>query len=329
MALNLSDNQLLKRYLLGEVPRHLRKQIEKKFFEDDSFFDRLLYVEEQLMADYVYGKLTEDERLRFESSFLTSPKRQQRVEELRDKTTASVSQGGAEKKRLREQKGRYSLLERLRTLADRFRSVKMMQLAFASLLIIFLIALWMLYVRRAADPSTLSTEQPRMQGSPQVAAGSPSPGKIDVSSTSATPQPNASPILTPTISPGNVNPQRPTRNSGTPSSEGSSVAVVLVPGLLRGGSQLPVVRITPDTGRVALRATLFERKYETYGAELLTEEGRVVQRLPARKPQAADSVNFEIPSRLLTEDFYYLNLYGIAGDGTKTPVDKYPFNVEK
>src|SRR5690242_5480893 len=67
-------------YLLGALPEKRRDEIEQKFFEDDDFHLEVEIVEEELFDDYLQNKLPEPERHRFETHFLASPLRRQRLQ---------------------------------------------------------------------------------------------------------------------------------------------------------------------------------------------------------------------------------------------------------
>ena len=55
MDQKISGNETLKRYLLGELPRYQRKQIEREFFNDTDFLKQLLDAERKLIAAYDQG----------------------------------------------------------------------------------------------------------------------------------------------------------------------------------------------------------------------------------------------------------------------------------
>lgn len=74
-----TDGRLVK-YLLGQLPEADRDRLEEQYFVDDDLFGELLDAEEQLINDYVNGRLSAAVRERFESHFLTQPGRRRRVD---------------------------------------------------------------------------------------------------------------------------------------------------------------------------------------------------------------------------------------------------------
>ena len=73
----------LTRYLLGDVSDKERLEIEDRYLSDEEFFDELLVAEDELIDDYVRGRLSRADRDSFESNFLCSPAREERVKSAR------------------------------------------------------------------------------------------------------------------------------------------------------------------------------------------------------------------------------------------------------
>ena len=74
------DEQLLVRYLLGELSEEEQSQLEERYFADDDFYSELRATERDLIDDYVRGRLSGRRREQFESRFMASPERRQKVE---------------------------------------------------------------------------------------------------------------------------------------------------------------------------------------------------------------------------------------------------------
>lgn len=70
-------------YLLGELSEADRAELEDLYLADQEFFDRLLAAEDDLIDDYVQGRLSKKESSLFEQNFLTSPERIDRVRSAR------------------------------------------------------------------------------------------------------------------------------------------------------------------------------------------------------------------------------------------------------
>ena len=75
-----AKQDVLERYLLGEVSEKEREEIEQSFFAEDGLFDQLADVQNDLVDSYVQGKLSSAQRKRFEERFLTTSSGIARVE---------------------------------------------------------------------------------------------------------------------------------------------------------------------------------------------------------------------------------------------------------
>jgi hypothetical protein len=74
-----SQEDLIKRYLLGELSGAERTELEDEYFGDESKYDRLCKAEDELIDRYARGALSEADRERFERSYLTNPRRRRHV----------------------------------------------------------------------------------------------------------------------------------------------------------------------------------------------------------------------------------------------------------
>jgi hypothetical protein len=73
------EEDVMARYLLGELPDAEQEVLEQKLFLDDDWFDRLRVVEMELIDDYVQGNMSAADRAQFEQGFLTTPERAEKV----------------------------------------------------------------------------------------------------------------------------------------------------------------------------------------------------------------------------------------------------------
>lgn len=74
-----SQEDLIKRYLLGELSAAEQVALEDEYFGDESKYDRLCKAEDELLDRYTRDTLSEADRERFERSYLTNPWRRRRV----------------------------------------------------------------------------------------------------------------------------------------------------------------------------------------------------------------------------------------------------------
>jgi hypothetical protein len=74
-----SQEDLIKRYLLGELSEAEQTALEDEYFIDPSEYDRLCKAEDELLDAAARGALSEADRERFERSYLTNPGRRRHV----------------------------------------------------------------------------------------------------------------------------------------------------------------------------------------------------------------------------------------------------------
>ena len=68
----------LRQYLLGRLKDDAREEIEKHLLANDEIYQELLIVEDEIVDEYLEGKLEERDRLAFETHFLATPDRQEK-----------------------------------------------------------------------------------------------------------------------------------------------------------------------------------------------------------------------------------------------------------
>jgi hypothetical protein len=73
------DEQLITDFLLGNLPEEEIERLDEMSLADDDFANRLQTVENDLIDAYVRGELSGTHLAQFESAYLRSPKRQEKV----------------------------------------------------------------------------------------------------------------------------------------------------------------------------------------------------------------------------------------------------------
>ena len=73
------NQEMLKRYLFGELGETEQAAMEDAFFADDDLFTELRTLENDLADCYARGEMTGDERARFEKSFAKFPSRGEKI----------------------------------------------------------------------------------------------------------------------------------------------------------------------------------------------------------------------------------------------------------
>ncbi len=74
------NEELIVRYLLGDLPEEEQARLEDRAFSDRKYMQNIVAVESDLIDEYVRGELSDSERRRFERRFLVSSERRRKVE---------------------------------------------------------------------------------------------------------------------------------------------------------------------------------------------------------------------------------------------------------
>src|SRR5688572_30108959 len=93
MATDYNEAEL-RRYLLGDMTDETCAALEQDYFTRQEMFDRVWAAENDLIDSYLDGRLTPDDRSRFERGYLATPGHRDRVaiaRELRAAASAAAS----------------------------------------------------------------------------------------------------------------------------------------------------------------------------------------------------------------------------------------------
>lgn len=79
MSRQSDEEVLMRKYLLGDLDEGRQEQVEERLLRDDGFADRLDAAQDNLIDDYVFNQLTEDDRERFEKNFTLDEERREKL----------------------------------------------------------------------------------------------------------------------------------------------------------------------------------------------------------------------------------------------------------
>jgi hypothetical protein len=301
----LNNEELAKRFLLGNVSESERAAIEDGFLAPDDSYQQLLIAEDDLIDAYVRGELHASERELFERWLLASQNLRERVEFAQ--TLFNSVSGKAVPARVPDRPVSW-----WRSLARAFVS-RRPALAFAfaaALLVIVLGGLWLLTERRRTRPS-----------SEQAKAIQPTPVTPRESSTPNAPA-EAQQARNEERTPARETPTRPAPVIAT---------FTLVPGLVRGENGAGALALPAGATEVRLRLTLEGERYQKYRATLSTPEGRTVWSIEVTNGPSMKSTHLtaSIPADLLKNGDYVLDLSGAKPAGGWESVADYSFRIVK
>jgi hypothetical protein len=80
MSQNLSEERVIRNYLLNDLPENEQDDLEKRLLDDPEFFKTSRLVEGELVDEYARGLLPQNDRVRLEEGLLKSPQQYRRVQ---------------------------------------------------------------------------------------------------------------------------------------------------------------------------------------------------------------------------------------------------------
>jgi hypothetical protein len=307
---------LLIRYLLGDLAEEEQQRVERMFLGDDQQYERLLALEDELFYDYTQGKLSQRERARFEERFLSSEPNRKRV---------ALASAFAHKISESEQAETANSLDFRRQSLKSYFSVRSIRLGFslASLAVLSLVSIWL-----AVGTMRLRNEFDRFRAARLIQEdrlqqhASEERARADELNLKLKRELDENAILKKELN--EIQPP-----SGQQRQNLSTVlSIALSPSIIRDrGPGMKKLQIPPGVRLLKLQLNLKgEVDYKFYQAILLTADGAEIwsqNRLTAKPAGSGKAVVFSLPSRLLIEGDYELRLKGYASDGSSSETGDY------
>jgi hypothetical protein len=302
------DDDLLRRYLLGELAEDERERLQAAYFDDDALFARLLAAEDDLIDAYARGTLTGARRRRFEQRFGQAPDHRRRLGFARALRHAVAPRparaAGPPPSRPAGGRARWRLSQPWTAVA-------------AAVLFAALLGggWWAAHLadtpplRRAAGPSPVPRPRhPAPAPPPETAA----PGGSEAT---ASPTPQAA------LPPGHPLPL-------------VVASLVLRAGTTRSGGAPAEAVLGPETGALELRLELepeLRAGHARYEVVIQTATGADVFRQGGLEPQgaAAPSLVLRAPAASLTQRDYVVLLNAEQADGSRAYLRGYSFTVTR
>jgi len=280
----MSDDELVRQYLLGDLPGDQTEALEERLLADDGLFELAEALDAEILEDYAQGELTPAQRDRVERYLAASPEGRLRLAVIRGLADIGDIAPAAGK-----------LLPFSRPVADlarprvRFAAIA----AIAAMLVMALAALW-LVTRVPAPP------------------GSKVANRLPVT-----------PVVTPPVEPVPHPPAPPDRPATSPTVPAPAPApVVFVATLalsnLRGEEEIPAFDFPADTGIVELRLTLpaGDAGYPSYRVVLNNAAGGVVTESEGlRAAHGSGRLTLRVDAGRLAAGRYSLAVQGVTAEG--------------
>ncbi len=306
-------------YLLGDLPESEAISLEQKFFADDETFEQMWETENNLVDGYVRGRLSPEDRERFERHYLASPVHRQRVAVARnliEKADPSIAPAAA----VTEPK--VSLRERLSAMFGLSPATWRFALTAATLLLAA-VSLW-LFLDRARlhdELAQLKAENEASRGreqamTDQIAAAQGE--REELASELERLRAERDALTQPTEQPGQTSRSR-------------IFSFLLSPMLIRSGGDPQTLTIPPGTDVVRLQIKAERDDTRRFQVSVRTVEGRQVWEQQRIKPQIDDArsvvINVRIPVGKLAMGDYILTLSATGTTGETEEVNRYFFRV--
>jgi hypothetical protein len=294
------------RYLLGTATEQEKTVIEETLFKDPAALEEVAAVEDELIDDYLSGELTGDERSAFESAYFATAERRERINFAR---------------MLRQRLAGTGAKPPLAPPRTRGRAVPspIFLAAAAVLFAILAFVFGMDSVRAHRQVRELLAErsaatQRELELSRQVGEAQAQAERLDRQ-----------------VAQERSETERLSREiEDLQTSAAKTASLTLIAGLVRGGGNVPAVRVAPDTVSLRLTAPM-QVSYPSYRAAVQTPEGKTLWRGPARPAAAGGgpSISVTVPGKDLPPGDYILSVTGVTTAGREEPAADFSFRVKK
>jgi flagellar biosynthesis GTPase FlhF len=330
MNADLKNQELIARYLLGDLAENQQIDIEDRAFRDEDYRQNIMAVENDLIDEYVRNELSESQRGLFESRFLRSDGRRRRVEFAR-----ALSAGLTEAKTMEPRRAIVSSSigwrESLTTFLQGLAPANRFALAAAALLIIAGGA-WLITqtLRQGAQLARLQANQQSQQDNrqalaQQIEAERKRNQELTAQLENEKQQRGQSDEVAARL-------QREAESKPQPA-RSTMVTLALLAGISRGSNARPKLILPESAQLVRLQIGVEpEDQYQSFRVQLLTQDGRQVltrDHLSASSSRSGKTIGLILPANLITAGQYELALKGVTDTGTSEALGYYYFSVSK
>jgi hypothetical protein len=338
------SEELIDRYLLGDLPEERQAEIEDRAFQDRQYMERILAAESDLIDEYVRGGLSDSQRRLFDSRFLASAERRRKVE-FAKALSSVISEAVVTEKESRHAVAR-THASLWKSFADFFRGLRPLtgfSLAAASLLLVIGISLIVKErMRLRTQVAQLEAEQQTQQRERQSlerrlaeerARGEELSSRLQTEKEQRERSEESARALEREKQELAARSTRPTQPAQT-SPQPPVVTLALLAGIARGNEGTRPKLVLPPSARLVRLQIGIEPgdDYQSFRAELNTQGGQRIlseDNLSARAKGRGRSIILNVPAKLLEAGQYELSLKGRDVAGTTEDIGYYYFEVLK
>lgn len=312
---------LIKRYLLGELSAAEQTALEDEYFLDRAKYEQLCRIEDELIDDYAAGTMPKVDRGRFERSYLTNPQRRRHVEFSKAfaRVLAEESARGSARD-LRRGKNRSWWSQLSETLSGSRLSLRLAFIIPAVLLGIG--GLW--FVAETSQLRSRLAEAQREAETQQQLAKTQARKIAELEAQARTQAEEQKELQ--------VQLQSVKDNGGSRAAPASFI-FALATGVLRDPGQGPPTLVIPKgVEDVGLQLNLAEIKFPRYWVKLLTVDGREIlsrKDLRSTSDRSGDFVLVRIPAQKFASGDNIVSLSGITSTGEVETLSKTILKVRR
>lgn len=296
------NEELIIRYLLGELPEPEVERFDELSVTDDEFSHQVQAVENDLIDAYARGELAGPAREQFQRRLLVTPRQRERVDFARSlaQLTASEAAFGT------AAGASAAAVSWWQSLLSAVRSRLSFQIAFAAVVLIGLLLSTLLLVERARLQKQMQEERAALVREKQILEER--IAKQDGERTQPTPVEQAPPPK-------------------------SKLAFLAFKPSLSGTGERKQLTLLPSTEAVQVRLEFESDDYPSYRVELRSlADGQQVWekgKLKARAKGGSKIIDLLLPATRFKPQAYQLDLKGITAGGAPEDLSSYSFSVVK
>jgi anti-sigma-K factor RskA len=356
------NEDLLARYLLGELTEEEQVRVEERAFNDPETLAQILAMENDLVDEYVRGELPGEARRRFELKFLNSAERRRKIEfagtlARLDPTSLNVTADASAAANAAPAFSTPDATQNSSAQSSRWRSFLdslarfplTPRLSFAALTLVLLIGGTLFFINRQRREDKFIVRQTE-QTSPRPASSPDTSNNATPLTQTAQPPIAAAPTPASTESAQNHRPDRgasenrsPAERGGTqasppvkvnhPAPSGLSVATLVFSSGMTRGDNDPAKKFLLQPAATAARLSFALEKgdeYRSYQVEVRAADGSPVfqsAQLTAHATRSGQSLTVSLPARKLPAGSYEALLRGVADGGRSQLLGDYYFKV--
>ncbi len=316
----INSEQMMARYLLGELSESEQADLEQRYFADSAVFARLSQCETDLIDDYARGRLSPAMRERFEQAYLANPERRARVR-FSEALAAKLDRGASRAVAARQSETA-SWWQRL--FVPFIGGQRAFAFSIALLLLLMVLGSAWLFLRtsrlRNELAQTRATEAVREQHEREL--------QQQLIDEQAKNQQLIAELDRERAQPTSEIGIAPPKNTVP-----AFVSLLLVASGIRGGeTKSPTLLIPAGTQEVRIELKTAENEYQSYQLELHAVGGKAIFDRKSVKPTITKSganFGFSVPASKFTSGDYILTLRGVMPTGEVEDVSKSLFRVSQ